>query len=204
MTIFMSPATLQRRRLEREAQELQMVTVLEKPKTYKPSPLSEGELKEYTELAQKAGVYVSQLTMHRFSRFLNEHDIPVFNHDEVVKYMDVKAKEQKDNIGWLWHPLRKKDHMEKGSFGSVSPLYSDYYGSSRCGIYGKPIPLHAIKKVALIEEHFKDEVKMFVSDYAVKNPDPFLMALIEGNRVVHRWVIDVWDEPGFGLIQQLK
>ena len=189
-------------RFGRKAQELQMVTVLERPKTYKPSPLSEGELKEYTELAQKAGVYVSQLTVNRFTRFLNDHDIPVFNHDEVVKYMDTKAKEQKNNIGWFWHPLRNKDHINSG-FGDVSPLYSDRYHPT-CGVYGKPIPLHALKKVVLIEEHFHDEVKMFVSDYAVKNPDPFLMALIEGNRLVHCYVIDVWDEPGFGLAQQLK
>ncbi len=179
-----------------------MVTVLEKPKTYKPAPLSEGELKEYTELAQKAGVYVSQLVMHRFSRFLNDQDIPVFNHDEVVKYMDVKAKEQGNKDGWCWHPLREKDKMG-GSFGTNTPVYSDYY-AKWCGVYGKVVPLRALKKVALIEEHFKDEVKMFVSDYAVKHPDPFLMALIDGNRVVHRYVIDFWNEPGFGLTQQLK
>jgi len=188
-------------RFGRKTQELQMVTVLERPKTYKPAPLSEDELKEYTELAQKAGVYVSQLVMHRFSRFLNDRDIPVFNLDEVVKYMDVKAREL--GKGWYWHPLRPKDRIGS-AFGTYEGAPSDYYHPNNTGVYGKPIPLHALKKVVLIEEHFHDEVKMFVSDYAVKHPDPFLMALIEGDRLVHRYVIDIWNEPGFGLIQQLK
>ena len=39
------------------------------------------------------------------------------------------------------------------------------------------------------------------------NPDPFLMAVIPNRDVVHgvgAFVIDVWDEPGFGLEQRLK
>ncbi len=139
--------------------------------------------------------------MHRFSRFLNDRDIPVFNLDEVVKYMDVKAREL--GKGWYWHPLRPKDRIGS-AFGTYEGAPSDYYHPNNTGVYGKPIPLHALKKVVLIEEHFHDEVKMFVSDYAVKHPDPFLMALIEGDRLVHRYVIDIWNEPGFGLIQQLK
>ena len=193
----------------RKTQELQMVMVLEKPKTYKPAPLSEGELKEYIELANKAGAYVPQLIDERFKRFLNEHDIPVFNLQEVIKYMDEKAKkEAKDKNGWLWHPYRTKDIVDR-TFGRVITEYSDYYGISRCGVYDKPIPLHALKKVVLIEENFKDQIKLFVSDYAATCPDPFLMAVVVHSSEIlrsgeGRYVIDVWNEPGFGLIQQLK
>src|SRR5882672_6706680 len=94
-----------------EVQEDTMVTVLERPKTFKPSPMSEECLKEYAELANKAGVYVPQLIDERLKRFLNEHDIPVFNLQEVVKYMDQKAKADKEANGWLWRPYRLKDDM---------------------------------------------------------------------------------------------
>ena len=39
------------------------------------------------------------------------------------------------------------------------------------------------------------------------NPDPFLMAVIPNGDVgygVGTFIIDVWDEPGFGLEQRLK
>src|SRR5258706_6826544 len=109
---MLMPLLSRRRKLEYAARESTMVTVLEKPKTYKPKTLSEDELKEYDMIAQKAGVYIPQLLAHRFERFLNDHDIPVFNMGEVVKYMDIKAKEQNNEDGWLWHPLREKDKIE--------------------------------------------------------------------------------------------
>lgn len=77
--------------------------------------------------------------------------------------------------------------------------------------YDRTIPLHALRKVALIEKTFKDTVGMFVCDYApapaIEYPDPFLMAVIANPRVYvgeGRFVIDFWDEPGFELKQMLK
>jgi hypothetical protein len=129
--------------------------------------------------------------------------------------MDDKAmKESKDKAGWQWHPLRSKDNQPFG-FGKM-PQHStiiagsDYYSKGSIPVYDKVIPLHALKKVALIEKEFKDQVGMFVCDYAPApqfNPDPFLMAVIANPRVRQgegRFIVDFWDEPGFGIEQMLK
>ena len=78
--------------------------------------------------------------------------------------------------------------------------------------YDKVVPLHALERVALIEREFGlGKIAFVVSDYTTDphirpNPDPFLMAVIP-NRLVHegagRFVIDVWDEPGFGIEQMV-
>lgn len=77
-------------------------------------------------------------------------------------------------------------------------------------VYDRLVPAHALKKVVKIEKAFGDKVALFVSDYApmphIQHPDPFLMAVILNPRVkegVGRFVIDFWDEPGFGIEQQL-
>lgn len=81
--------------------------------------------------------------------------------------------------------------------------------------YDKLVPLHALRKVATIEAEFKTPgnppVAFFVCDYApaphIEHPDPFLMAVVDNARLkvgVGRFIIDFWDEPGFGLESQLK
>jgi len=205
------------------------VAVLEKPVEKPiPSQLTEikTDLKEYAELAAIVGISPAELTIETFKAFLHEHDIPVFNLKEVITYMDDKAKkESKDKAGWYWKPLRQKDHRISTSFGIeakwIGPpgalslrAASDWYrypGKDWSYVYDKLVPLHALKKVALIEKHFGDKVGVFVCDYApipaIPHPDPFLMAVIANPRVKEgegRWVIDFWNEPGFGLTQMLK
>jgi len=213
------------------------VAVIEKPiEKPIPSALTEikTDLKEYAELAAIVGIAPAELTIEAFKAFLHEHDIPVFNLKEVIAYMDDKAKrESKNQAGWEWRPLREKDrgkcgeHADRLAFGTeakrsgsdrVAPA-SDYYAghflwdgkiySSSQKVYDKLVPLHALKKVALIEKHFGDKVGMFVCDYAPipAYPDPFLMAVIANPKVREgegRWIIDFWNEPGFGLQSQLK
>ncbi len=78
--------------------------------------------------------------------------------------------------------------------------------------YTRTLPLHALKKIALIEKEFARRVVFLVTEYTttpdvVINPDPFLMAVIPNGAVSHgkgRFIIDVWDEPGFGIAQMLK
>lgn len=86
--------------------------------------------------------------------------------------------------------------------------YQEYTHQSA---YDKTVPIHALKKVALIEREFKGDVAFFVNDYApaphIQHPDPFLMAVVPNPLVDNgtgRFVIDFWDEPGFGLAQMLK
>lgn len=187
------------------------VAVVERPSTYQPEALTNDDIKEYAELAIAAKLDVNHITAERFKRFLIEQDIPVFNLQEVVKYMDAKAlKESKHKNGWYWRPLRGKDHMSNSFTNYVNGgIYTDSYVRNLCPVYDKVIPKHALKKVALIEQLFGDQVKVFVSDYAASRPDPFLMAVIESSSErmkagEGRFVIDIWDEPGFGLEAQLR
>jgi len=101
--------------------------------------------------------------------------------------------------------------MVKATSG-VTPA-SDYYDSGQCIAYTRTIPLHALKKIALVEKHFgRDKVAFLVTDYTtqphvVVNPDPFLMAIVPNAHVgggKGRFIIDVWDEPGFGIAQMVK
>lgn len=82
-----------------------------------------------------------------------------------------------------------------------------------CPAYARTLPLHALKKIALVEREFKSgRVVFLVTDYTtaphvIVNPDPFLMAVIPNSAIGHgkgRFIIDVWDEPGFGLDKMLK
>ncbi len=182
------------------------VAVIEKPvEKPRPSALTEikTDLKEYAELATIVGIAPTELTIEAFKAFLYEHDIPVFNLKEVITYMDDKAKrESKDQAGWEWRPLREKDRRNpyfgqsawRGSdsrgnqgYGPIVTPASDLYSGHPQRIYDKLVPLHALKKVALIEKHFGNQVGMFVCDYApipaIPHPDPFLMAVIANPRV---------------------
>lgn len=154
---------------------------------------------------------------------------------------DKAAKESKDKCGWEWHPLRAADHIRDAKFGKeatrtwrtegevyTAPASDSYVGphlqTQRMGmgetysfehkgnrIYDKTVPLHALRKVALIGKQFKETVKFFVCDYAlapaIQYPDPFLMAVVPNSGLdkgIGRFVIDFWDEPGFGIEQQLR
>lgn len=79
--------------------------------------------------------------------------------------------------------------------------------------YTRTLPLHALKKIALVEREFKaGQVLFLVTDYTtaphiIVNPDPFLMAIIPNSAVAHgkgRFIIDMWDEPGFGIDRMVK
>lgn len=198
-------------------------------------------LQEYSKLAEQTGVKIKPMfsEIERFTVFLLQTGITVFNLNEVRSYMDELAKkENPDKAGWHWCPLRAKDSIRDVVFGrkawrgggEISPAYDYFRGPhfsqnrrdnwgnlqspgeepSSSPVYDKQIPLHALRKVALIEKDYKGTVAFFVSDYAtapMMNPDPFLMVIIpnpELHKDVGRFVIDVWDEPGFGIERMVK
>lgn len=95
---------------------------------------------------------------------------------------------------------------------AITPA-SDYYAGIEAKVYDRTIPIHALKKIARIEREFgAGKVVFMITDYVTQphvviNPDPFLMAVVPNKDVgkgVGRFVIDVWDEPGFGIAQMLK
>lgn len=90
---------------------------------------------------------------------------------------------------------------------------SDFYAGMSAEPYTRTIPMHALSKIALIEGEFgAGKVSFLASEYTTQphmviKPDPFLMAVIPNpgvNRGEGRFVIDVWDEPGFGIERMLK
>jgi hypothetical protein len=109
---------------------------------------------------------------------------------------------------------REIDHPEQVQSGNAwisTGRMTKAMTASAQSRYDKTIPLHALRKVALIEKEFGDKVGLFVCDYAlapaIEYPDPFLMAVVANSKAnigTGRFVIDFWDEPGFGIEQMLK
>jgi len=189
--------------LERKPSRIQIIT-----------ERSSEDLAEYKKYITDLEIDCPDLIIEEFKIFLNYNDFPVFNLQEVIKYMDAKAAKEGTGGGWKWLPLRPKDQKISGAWGvhaynngqSVRPA-SDYYQSGAV-CYRHPIPLHALRKAALIDKTFGTAVGLAVTEYQAKPefyPDPFLIAYIPHTRGNDgRFVIDLWDEPGFGLEQRLK
>lgn len=204
-------------------------------KSYTPEQIA-----EYAEIAEAVGVAPDDLKVEEFKTYLRGKDFPVYNLDTVVAFMDAKSKAEGQGWGWSWVPLRYKDRIsasfgraatrreinrwarmngETQWEGQDSPA-SDHYTSHNwaggmgqaipVSSYDKVVPLHALKKVAMIEREFKHSVSFMVSDYAPApafKADPFLMAVINNSNLrsgAGRFVIDVWDEPGFGINEMLQ
>lgn len=194
---------------------------------------TEDQLKEYAEVAEAVGVSPVDMIVEEFKAYLRKQEFPVYDLKTVVSFMDEKSRHEGKGWGWSWLPLREKDRI-KAYFGKEAtrrePTWggnmsgqdrpsSDFYSAHRhigmgqtvsTDIYSKTVPLHALKKVAKIEQEFRHTVAFMVCDYAPApafKSDPFLMAVIQNNRLDEgygRFVIDVWDEPGFGLEHMLK
>ncbi len=204
------------------------------PLKYTPSPaVLDGhlgdDLRAYAEVAQQVGVLPDELKVELLKDYLRSQTYPVYDLGTVVSFMDAKSKAEGRGWGWKWVPLRSKDHLESArSFGREARRSdwddgkgtpaSDHYQRLDAQFrrdadpYDKVVPLHALQKVAKIESDLSGQldVKFMVSDYETApafRPDPFLLAVIDSpllQRGQARFVIDVWDEPGFGLEQSLK
>lgn len=201
-----------------------------KPSPIMLSAYTPDQLKEYTEVARVVGVSPADLHVEEFKSFLIANEMTVFDLATVVKFMDEKSQAEGHGWGWNWKPLRQKDRinawfgraadhgdrfgvMWNGRSSPATPpkpvAASDHY-SQQNEIYTQVVPLHALKKVAHIETNFPHQVAFMVSDYAPApafRADPFLMAVIPNSGLrggAGRYVIDVWDEPGFGIEHMLK
>ena len=200
------------------------------PQPMKAEPLG-VEIDEYAAIAASIGLGVPDVQINGFLRFMEKHNLPLYSLAEVVPYMDSIAKRDGLGYGWEWRPVRAKDQFTHMRFGtpasrrsefddasSADTPASDYYAGTssaeiwRMGgsprVYDKKIPLHAIKRIATIEQGYTEhKPHFFVSDYATKpeaRPDPFLLVVLDGVPTdIGRFVVDFWDEPGFGIEQML-
>lgn len=197
-----------------------------KPTTAQPQSRM-GELVEYAKVAQQVGLNVPALEIEAFVALLEKLNLPVYNLQEVVAYMDDKAKREGNGWGWDWRPLRSKDRFE-GQFGTAARsggmfddrqrVASDYYAPRDSGmgmswdrpLYDQVVPLHALQRIAAIEAEYTKPVHFVVTAYTPQphlRADPFLMAVIPNPQMgsgVGRFIIDFWDEPGFGIASMLK
>lgn len=199
------------------------------PEKVVPSPehvtLDADAFAHYRAVAESIGVASPGMLIEAFRGFLASHHMVVYDLPKVAKYMDAVAA--RDNItgwGWGWAPVRAKDIISGVAFGqggfygglvttdgkggwvpARSSAASDFFNARVATVYSHTIPLHALEKIALIEKEFgAGKVAFMVSDYATSGmirPDPFLMAVVLSNTIRDeaRFVIDAWDEPGFGL-----
>jgi len=155
----------------------------------------------YENLADKLGFMPAQLLEEQLKRFLVEHSIPVYNYAEVDKYLMYKAEQE--NKHWIWRPFREQDkpkgwhwdgHFADGSREQAWRAYGSYRDEWEYRPYEKAVPIHILRRVEKIQDRFKDNVLFFVSDYAVPNPDPFIMVTALD---VSKIIFGVWDEPAF-------
>lgn len=200
------------------------VAVLDRPRVDKPTPAPEvaetpaAVLTEYRAMADLVGVAPAEMLIEEFRLFLLAQDMPTFSQKSVVAYMDdLTARDNPSKLGWHWRPVREKDKLS-ATFGTPSVTgghsrpSSDCYDGARSPVYTRVIPLHALKKIALVESAFAGRVQFLVTEYTTQphiviRPDPFLMAVIDNPGLARgegRFIIDVWDEPGFGIAQMVK
>ncbi len=191
------------------------MTPLKKPVPMDASP-SQENMEEYLEVAKRLNVRVAGIAGQQFLNFMRLVDLPIYHLPTVAKYMDRISARDGFGHGWVWKPLRIKDH--EAIFGSARDilLSTSMFLSSRDirdvrsdsirsqhTVYDKPVPLRVLKRLERIEKESPVKVSFLVSDYATRDdiaPDPFLLAYLN---TAERYVVDFWDEPGFGLNQMI-
>jgi hypothetical protein len=150
---------------------------------------------EYLEVAERIGLKSLPVMKSRVEHFLaNVVGWPVYRYERVMAYLQYIADRDTGYAGdggWAgmgrtvptWLPFREKDR--KGA------------GNGHHQLYEREVPLHALQKIDRVEAEFPEApISFWVSDYKVERPDPFLMMKVCQNETA-RWVIDVWDEPGW-------
>jgi hypothetical protein len=158
--------------------------------------MNSSSVEEYIALASEIGLSTVATRILALKNYLQKEEIPVFNYQKVVEYMNnlVAMQEFKEPIAyqhyyWGWSALREKDLSKQGGSTQSNGSFSDR-------LYQKAVPLDTLRIVKKIETEFPDQ-SFFVSDiYLVPKPDPFLAV---GLPYGEKFVIHVWDEPDFKL-----
>lgn len=167
-------------------------------KTVKPESLinhTTCDRQRFVNLSNRAGVVkltpFDEEARTEFLRFLQKHEIVIYPYDQVWDFMNEKVTELTNKLSW-W---RRKWHGEKFVWRLAPATLKDCGEYGHSDLYDKPIPVHAVEKMALIRERFHDRVKFYVTDYDIKRPDPFLIVIFQRQK----FAVDKWDEPDFKL-----
>lgn len=200
-----------------ETSDLEQVSAITFPRSQVPQKPVEPRIQTtYEEIARRLGFLPTELVRDQLLAFFAEEEIALYNYSQVVEWLSEKKKDI--SVGtWCWRPLRGKDIINNFHWGTRSWTgkvwrWTDgYYHAEHgfCRPYERLVPMHALEKVTKIEEKFGEQVKFFVSDFAVDyacvpnaKGDPFVMvrpAMSDsGTPGEYQLIFDAWDEPGFG------
>lgn len=192
--------------------------VLTKPAPITPEMPDLPDLAEYEEIANVLGFVPPEIAARKVEiarreviEFILDKGYPIYSNKAVHDYMAKLA--EKDDRVFVWARLRGETHDERMlafqlrsiEFNSINAM--NLLGSAQNSVstrihgqitngYHRPVPLEMLKRAAEIKKRFGAEVEFYVSDYAVVNPDPFIM--VKRGQCEHI-VFGVWDEPGFGV-----
>ncbi len=170
-----------------------------KPEAMKAQPLPDME--KYVALANELGVAPAGLQTNRFLTFMKKADLPIYHLPTVIRYMNQIAKRDGNGSGWVWRVMRNQDWHRAERFGMPISPFSDAYTGH---VYERPIPYRVLQRAQFIEQNSPIKPIYMISDYATRDdiaPDPFLLAFFSQTE---RFVVDFWDEPGFGLSEMLQ
>jgi hypothetical protein len=176
----------------RKEDPMTVATTLAKPRPITGHPETVPGFDKYWELAQELGIKAGKVVQRAVADFIWAQDIEMYDYEEVFTYLSAIA--DRDRKRFIWRPLRDRDRTTLYRLSDLGK--HGYYQHDRweCRPYDKPVPFEVLQNVKLIEAKFPDTLNFFVSDYAVVDPDPFIMC--------HTWdmtgiVFGVWDEPQF-------
>ncbi len=177
------------------------------------------DLAEYKKIVAELGVDDSAVRNQEFRQFLHDEGITVYPYEKVTSFLDEKIKRERkahkvETLNWLWKPaLPNTPYIAKdpnspvaGNFSSImsfqfdwisaniTPQTSHVSGERKSDIYSKAIPYAVLLSIKKLKDKFLDKVNFYVSDYEVRDPDPFLLVTGPG---LDYYVIERWDEPSF-------
>ena len=183
-----------------KVQDIGLVQV-QRPKPYLVK--SRPSLAEYRTVADSIGFMPAQLLEASVLEFVAANRIPVFDYEEVWRYLAKKAEDVDKHF--VWCPLRGKDlpPPSRGFDWRNGEVLTKYKHGGLMATpygYGKAVPMKVLEDVRRIEKEFPTML-FFISDYEVPNPDPFIMMTSQGIRLI---VFGVWDEPDFGLEKEAE
>lgn len=162
-----------------------------------PIPKAKLAPAAYLTLAKSIGLESAGTDEARMLDCLDKLALKPYDPERVDAYLTHKAEAIGPNVRWVWKPLRESDEKAVGqaSTSMTAAAAGLVFSPSR---YGQAVPAHALSMAAEVLREMPDAV-FLVSDYEALKPDPFLAVttarLLGEGRV---WIIDVWQEPGFG------
>lgn len=131
--------------------------------------------------------------------FILDKGYPIYSNKQVHDFMAKLAETDKKVFCWarLRQPsaAEREQYVRWASQGYFHSVRTAEHGQLVDSPYGKRVPLDMLKRAAEIKGRFGAEVEFYVSDYAVVDPDPFIM--VKRGDCEHI-VFGVWDEPGWG------